>query len=316
MKKGYIFIILTALLYSTQEISNKMLMQNHLDIFQLNFIVSLIAAVLLTPSAIKDLKQKNMKIKGKDCGYFAINAALSIPISMSLLSLAGKYVQASTSAVIFSANAVFTVPFAYLLLKEKVNKKTLISLIISIIGVVIIFNPSKIIQGSEGGTDLIGIGLSLGAAIAWALFAVVSKMKIAKYGGYIFNCFVFYFGSIMLLAILIATGRPIFSGINFQSVLVLLYMGIFIKAFGYIFYLGAIKLTSAVTASMVFLIKPALATILAVIILGEDIVPTMIIGIGFIIVGSYISFSAKKSEEKSEEKIESTMVVELESEEL
>lgn len=308
MKKGYVFIILTALLYSTQEIANKMLMKNHLDAFQITFIIFLIGAILLTPLAIRDLKAKNIKIKGKDCGYFAINAALCIPISMSLLSLAGKYTQASTSAVIFSANAVFTVPFAYLILKEKINKTTLISLIISIIGVVVIFNPSKIIQGAKGGTDLIGICLALGSAIAWSLFTVISKMKISKYGGYIFNCFVFYFGAAMVLAILIATGKPIFSGIDLQSMVVLLYMGIFIKAFGYIFYLGAIKLTSAVTASMVFLIKPALATILAVMILGEEIVPSMIIGIGLIIIGSYISFSAKKSEEKAK----STMVGELE----
>ncbi|MCY6960660.1 DMT family transporter [Clostridium brassicae] len=304
MKKGYVFIFLTALLYSTQEIANKMLMKNHLDGFQITFIIFLMGAIILTPLAIKDLKQRQFKITGSDCGYFAINAALCIPIAMALLSFACKYTQASTSAVIFSSNAVFTVPFAYLILKEKVDKMTLISLVVSIIGVVIIFNPSKMMAGSKGGTDLLGITLALGAAIAWSLFTVISKMKIEKYGGYIFNCFVFYFGAIMVLIILLVTGRPIFSGIEKESILVLLYMGIFIKALGYIFYLGAIKMTSAVTASMVFLIKPALATVLAVAILGEKITASMLIGIGLIIVGSYINFSSKKSQQATQQVVE------------
>ncbi|MEY8000412.1 EamA family transporter, partial [Clostridium sp. Mt-5] len=108
--------------------------------------------------------------------------------------------------------------------------------------------------------------------------------------------FGFSFGVLALLIILIVTGRPIFSGITLSNILVLLYMGIFIKAIGYICYLGAIKETSAITASMVFLIKPALATIFAILILGESIKINMIIGIICIIAGSYVKFSAGKKE--------------------
>ena len=298
MKKGYVFIILTALLYSTQEIANKMLVKNGLDSFQITFLIFLIGAILLTPLAIKDIKAKKIKLGANDFGYFAINAALCIPISMALLSFAGKYTLASTSAVIFSSNAIFTVPFAYLILKEKVNKATVTSLVIGVLGVIIIFNPAKIAAGMSGASsNLLGITRALGAAISWSLFTVISKIRIHKYGGYIFNCFAFYIGAFFVLLILVATGRPIFKGIDGNAGLVLVYMGLFIKALGYICYLGAIRLTSAVTASLVFLIKPALATILAVMILGEELQANIIIGIGFIIVSSYIAFRSKRASE-------------------
>jgi len=296
MKKGNVFILLTALLYSTQEIANKMLVKEGLDSFQITFMIFLIGAILLTPLAIKDIKAKELKLSVNDFGYFALNGALCIPISMALLSFAGKYTLASTSAVIFSSNAVFTVPFAYIILKEKINRATLISLLIGVLGVIIIFNPAKIAAGG-GSADLLGITLALGAAVSWSLFTVISKIRIHQYGGYIFNCIVFYSGALMVLLILFVTGRPILKGIDGHAVLVLVYMGLFIKALGYICYLGAIRLTSAVTASLVFLIKPALATILAVIILGDKMQTNVIIGIGFIIISSYIAFKSKRASE-------------------
>lgn len=298
MRKGYVFIILTALLYSTQEIANKMLVNTGMDSFQITFLIFIIGAMLLTPLAIKDIKVKKLKLGVNDFGYFAVNAALCIPISMALLSFAGKYTLASTSAVIFSSNAIFTVPFAYLILKEKVNKATLISLFIGILGVITIFNPAKIVEGMNGGSsNLLGITLALGAAISWSLFTVISKIRVHKYGGYVFNCIAFYIGAFFVLLILLATGRPVFKGIDGSSALVLMYMGIFIKALGYVCYLGAIRLTSAVTASLVFLIKPALATMLAVMILGEKLKVNIIIGIGFIIISSYIAFKSKQTSE-------------------
>ncbi|MBU3170974.1 DMT family transporter [Clostridium estertheticum] len=296
MKKGNVFILLTALAYSTQEIANKMLVKEGLDSFQITFFIFLIGAILLTPLAIKDIKDKNLKLGINDLGYFSLNAALCIPISMALLSFAGKYTLASTSAVIFSSNALFTVPFAYLILKEKINKKILTSLIIGMIGVIIIFNPVKIINGG-GTSDLLGITLALGSAAAWSLFTVISKIRIHRYGGYIFNCIVFYVGALMVLLILLVTGRPIIKGIDGHAVLVLGYMGLFVKAIGYICYLGAIRLTSAVTASLVFLIKPALATILAVMVLGDKLKVNVVIGIVFIIVSSYIAFKSKRAYE-------------------
>jgi drug/metabolite transporter (DMT)-like permease len=296
MNKGNIFILLAALSYSTQEIANKMLVKEGLDPFQITFFIFLIGAMLLTPWAMKDIKARELKLSGKDFGYFALNAALCIPIAMALLSFSGKYTLASTSAVIFCSNAIFTVPFAYLILKEKINMAKSISLIVGILGVIIIYNPAKIAAGG-GSADLLGITFALGAAIAWSLFTVISKIRIDRYGGYIFNCIVFYSGALMILLILFATGRPILKGIDGHAVLVLVYMGLVVKALGYIWYLGAIRLTSAITASLVFLIKPALATILAIIILGDKMQTNVIIGIVFIIISSYIAFRSKRASE-------------------
>lgn len=299
MSKGYLYIILAALLYSTQEISGKFLASSgKMDPIQVTFIIFTIGTIILAPLAYREVKAKKLKLNIKDWGYFALNGLLCVPISMLSLQFAVTYTKASTSAVIFCSNAIFTIPFAYFILKEKIRKTALISMVISIIGIIVIFNPASIMSGMTGGRDLIGVTYALIAAVAWSLFGVVSKKKIGYYGAYVLNFCAFVVGIAVLFAIIIITKRPIFAGITGKNIIILLYMGIFIKAGAYIFFLGATKLTTAVTTSMVFLIKPALATILSVMLLGEKISTNTIIGIVFIIVGSYISFSYGRKAEK------------------
>lgn len=292
MKNGYIFILLTAFLYSTQEIAGK-LISGKLDPFQVNFLIFLIGAVILFPFALKDMKKRNLKLGIKDYSYFAMCGMLSVSFAMAALQTSLSFTKASIAAVIFSTNAVFTVPFAFFLLKERVNKLTGISLFVSILGVLVIFNPVKIITNFTGGKELVGIGLALCAAVFFGLYTVVSKMRIERYGGYIFNFFAFSFGVLVNFIILLAMKKPIFTGISSDSFFVLLYMGIFIKALGYIFYLNAIRLTSATTAATVFLLKPGLAPLIAVFALGETIAQSTILGIICILIGSAIGYVAK-----------------------
>ncbi|AZV55636.1 EamA family transporter [Clostridium sp. AWRP] len=296
MKKGYLFIILTALFYSTSEVAGRILAQRgKMDPFQVMFIVFLIGAILLCPLAVKDIKVRKLRIGLNDLKYFAICGLMAVTISMVLLQYAVTYTKASTAAVLFCTNAVFTIPFAYFMLKEKITKITLISMLISLAGVIVILNPMEVVSGLGGGKDLVGILFALGSAITWSFYTVLSKKRINIYGGYVFNFFAFCFGVAALLFILVVTKKPIFSGITLSNILVLLYMGIFIKALGYIFYLGAIKETSAVTASMVFLIKPALATIFSILILNENVHVNLIIGIVCIFIGSFINFKGDKN---------------------
>lgn len=298
MKKGYLYIVLAALLYSTQEISGKFLASAGMDPIQVMFIVFTIGTIVLAPMAFREMKKAKLKFTLKDWAYFALVGILCIPVSMLCLQLAVTYTAASTAAVIFCSNAIFTIPFAVLILKAKVKRSDLISMAISIIGVIVIFNPASLLSGMAGSQSLTGILYALVAAVAWAMFNVISKKRINHYGSYVLNFFSFLAGIIVLFLMLIITKRPILSGISPQSVIILLYMGIFIKALSYIFFLGAVKMTSPVMTSMVFLIKPALATILAMIILGETIVPNVVVGILFVLAGSYISFSANLKAEK------------------
>ena len=79
---------------------------------------------------------------------------------------------------------------------------------------------------------------------------------------------------------------PLFSGYNFENIVPILYVFIFVTGLGYACYFKAMEETSANTASLVFFFKPVLSPILAFIFINEFIPVNMIMGILFILIGS------------------------------
>ena len=152
--------------------------------------------------------------------------------------------------------------------------------------------------------SFIGILLTLMAALTFALYGVLGKKSTNKFGGEVVTCFSFILGSIeMLILILIShissvskfllsinmdtfNCIPLFSGYNFENIVPILYVFIFVTGLGYACYFKAMEETSANTASLVFFFKPVLSPILAFIFINEFIPVNMIMGILFILIGS------------------------------
>jgi len=306
MSKGYIYIILSAIIFSTMEIAGKVV-SKEINPFELNFLRFLIGALILLPLAIKDLRKRKIFLNKNDVGYFLISGFFCVFVSMSFFQLAIVYTKASTVAIVFSTNPVFTIPFAYFILKEQLNKNTIISLLISLLGLICILNPFN----THG--DIKGIVLAILAAVTFSFYSVIGKMRSDRYGSIVMNCLTFFAGDfIMLFVMLIShiqyisklnekiglslfSNIPIVYGINQSNILTLVYLGIVVTGLGYLFYFYAMEETSATTASIVFFIKPALAPILSLIILHESIANNTILGILFILIGSYITFIGKST---------------------
>lgn len=292
MKKGYLYIILSAFIFSTMELVSKMI-ASIINPYQLTFVRFLIGGLILLPFAIKDIRKQSITFKKDDYKFFATAGLLCIAVSMSFFQLAVVYTKASTVAIVFSTNPIFTVPLAYLILKENVSKKMILSLVTSVIGIIFIFNPLNL------SPDFKGISLAFLAAFTFSLYSVFSKPKIEKYGGTVLTCFTFIFGDIIMLFILITFRIPIISGINLSNLPHLIYLGVIVTGIGYVVYFAAMKHTSAVATSIMFFIKPALAPLLSFIILGENIPINTLIGMFFILVGSYISLNSKMAYENT-----------------
>jgi environmental stress-induced protein Ves/uncharacterized membrane protein len=148
------------------------------------------------------------------------------------------------------------------------------------------------------------------------LYSVIGKKRSAKYGAVILSSFSFLMGSIELLILIFLTriefisnwtsgiglsvldNIPIIQGITYGNILIVAYMGIFVTGLGYLFYFMAMEETSASTASLVFFIKPALAPILAYLLIHENIAINSIYGIALIILGSSIVFISNNKKVK------------------
>lgn len=300
MKKGYLYIILTTIIFSTMEIALKLVSATFNPI-QLTFTRFFIGGLFLIPFAISTLRKKKSSVSSGDLWYFAFLGLLGIVVSMVLYQLAVLNTKASVVAVLFSCNPVFVTILAFFILKEAIHKKHVIASILEVIGTVIIINPlnTKL--------SILGITLTIVSTLTFALYGVYGKKMCAKYGGVVVTCFGFLFGSLEMLALiglshiaLIAdwfssqglqmfSKIPLFGGYSLHALPIMVYICIINTGIGYACYFKSMEETSAQTTSLVFFFKPILAPILALIILQESIPFNMLIGILFILFGSILS---------------------------
>jgi len=285
MKKSYGYVLLTALLFGSMEVALK-IGGVTFDAIQLTFIRFFIGGLILLPFAIRDLKKRQVILTRGDLGYLFVLGFVCICISMLLFQVGVMNINANLAAMIISINPVFTMIFSHFLVNEKFTWKKALVLIISIIGLIIVMNPSKLMSGEN---NIWFVLVTLVAAISFGFYTAFGKKRIGKLGGLTLNSVSFLMGSGTLLLMLIATGGPILQGISLETTPLLLYLGVFVTGIGYYFYVKIIEISGPSTASIAFFIKPVIAPVIAFFILREAITLNIVIGLVFILLGCTIN---------------------------
>ena len=261
-KRGYLYILLAAMIYSTTEVALKGL-GGVFAPMQITVERVLIGALFLLPFALRSLRRNAVRLTRSDWGYFALLGFLTVTLHMSLLQMAVLHMDASATSIIYSGNPVFALAAAHLILHEPLKRNHLI-----------------------------------------AMYGTLCKLRIPRLGGLVITTFNMVLGGLELLALLLlghipAVGAlyrslgldifadvPFFTGFTLRSALLLCYVGIFCAAIGFLLTAKITEYTSATEASFVYLIKPVLATLLAVVCFRETISVNRMIGLVFFLAAS------------------------------
>jgi len=285
-KNSTVYILAAAFLFGTMEVAIK-LAGSTFGAVQLTFLRFLLGGIFLLPFALRDLKKRQCRLTAGDWLYLLLLGFICICVSMVLFQIGIMRTNANLAAVIISTNPVFTMLFAQFIINEKFTKRKVAGLALNIVGLIFAANPLTLLNGKA---DAGGILITLAAAVAFGLYTALGKKRIAKIGGLAQNSLSFLLGSAMLLIVLTVTKQPVFTGIEGGNILLLLYLSVMVTGTGYYCYVKAIELSGPSTASVTFFIKPVFAPLLAFAVLGEPITVNLIIGIAFVLAGSYVSF--------------------------
>ena len=301
LRRALGYVLLSTLLFSSMEIALK-LAGASFSALQLNFLRFLIGGIILSPLAISYLHQHQLKVMAH-LPLFLATGLICVVISMTLYQLSVIAAPAATVAVVFSINPVFALLFSFLILHESLSRTSVISVIVSVIGLIVIINPAHL-------SHPFGLILALLSAVTFGLYSILSRWGSQRYGynGIVMTAGTFLAGAVELLIVIglsylpIATKLihgaatasfvkiPIVQGLSLGHLPLLAYIGIGVTGLGFAFYFLAMEHSDVSTASLVFFIKPGLAPIMAMLILHEHIAATTVIGIIIILLGSVISF--------------------------
>ena len=280
IKNACIPIILCAVLWSGFEVAAKHIGEQFNPI-QITFSRIAVGGLLLLPMAIKELRKRHLTADRQMLTELFKISLIGQAFSLTSNQLALSFAPATAVSSIACCNPVFSAVFAWLFFREKVNIRTIVCLAVSLTGMIIIIAPW------ETEMSHLGVLFSILTPLSFSYSNVLCKKSCEKYGGVTVTSICFLFASLELAALSMISHIPVvaeclsgaglgkfanipfFTGYSWKTLPYVLYVFVGATGLGFCMFYIAIEKSSALHASLAFFLKPIIAPLLALLILGE-----------------------------------------------
>ncbi len=182
---------------------------------------------------------------------------------------------AVTTLIALCSAPVIVAILAVPLLREPFTRALAVALALALSGTILI--------AGFGQTDehplrnpLVGITLAFGAGASYAIYALISRRLSARYPPAQITLMAFSAAALGLLPIGLATGQAL--GFEPEGWARLVYMGLVPTALAYWLFARGLRTTPATTASLLTLIEPFTATLLAALLFQEPLTANLLAG--------------------------------------
>lgn len=197
-----------------------------------------------------------------------------------------NYISVGTATLCYYLAPFFTIILSSIFLKEKITIKKSICILTALFGMALI---SGIMQREVSITNIKGIVYAIIAALMYSVVIILNKkMKNIN----IFEMTIsqlFIAGIVMLQYSLVIERVEISTIFNFNTIILLIVVGIIHTGISYALYFSSIKELKTQTVAIFSYIDPVVAIILSMTILGEKFNIFKIIGAILILGSAYIS---------------------------
>ncbi len=246
-----------------------------------------LAALVLAPLAWFKARQELLRLTRKQIILAIISGAfLALHFALWIWSL--SYTTITSSVVLVTSSPIFVAVTSYLLFRERITRRIISGIIVSIIGAVIIgFNSWQL-----GGTSVHGSILALSGAGAVAGYLLIGR-KLRQSMGLLSYIFLTYSSAAVFLLITSLARGAILFDYSGETYLMFVLLAVIPQLIGHSALNWSLRFVPATMVTIAVLGEPVGATILGFFILNE--VPTIIelIGGALILSGIAIAFSKK-----------------------
>lgn len=175
---------------------------------------------------------------------------------------------------------IVLVLFSIVILRQRITLKTLLAMIISFSGALVISTRGDLLEFRV--THPLGAGLALGSSAVWALYWVYGTKDTRDAISRLCVNFIFGFGFVAIYMVLFANPRLVGS----EGLLGSLYVGAFEMGITYVVWLYALRLsrTTAQVSNMIYL-TPFLSLVVVHLVVGEQIFGSTLVGLILIVSG-------------------------------
>ncbi|PKQ65891.1 hypothetical protein BZG02_02495 [Labilibaculum filiforme] len=289
-KKAYIYALAAILCWSTVATAFKIAL-NGMDFLHLLLISSGVAMLFLASILLyKSQLQKAFRGKANDylrsAGLGFFNPFLYYLVLLKAYSILPAQFALSLNYIWPISLVLLSIP----LLKQKIGWQSILCIIVSFSGVLVIANRGSF--SSIQTPDTFGVVLALSSSLFWALFWLYNVRDHREEIEKLFLNFIFGFIYISICMFLFSD----FQIPDNKSILAAVYIGVVECGIAYVFWLKALKITSSTDkiSNLVFL-SPFVSLLFVHLIIGESIYLSTLAGLTLIILGIVLQKFIRKS---------------------
>ncbi|ODN31145.1 DMT family transporter [Fervidobacterium thailandense] len=275
MEKGkllqaYLFLAFTLFAFSSIEVLSKPLM-GKVDPFFMTAFRFFVGGLILT-LFVKE------EVSIRDLLGISLVGMLNSMVSMTALQLSVKYSNASTAATLVASNPIFVSLFAALLLKERYKFRKYVGIALGFVGL-LVFSLGKI-----SGDSWLGIFFGLLAALTFGLYTVLMKRYTKRYTPLTVTAYSSLISSVLYFIVIFLLGKLSIPTLDTRGWMLMIYFGVIVTGIAYVTYFKAMQYVGATQSSRIFFLKPVVATLLAILLLGEVLSLRKLVGMVIILI--------------------------------
>jgi drug/metabolite transporter (DMT)-like permease len=195
---------------------------------------------------------------------------------------------ASRAALIIALNPVITITISSLTLKEGLSARRWLGVAIALTGVWIVISRGDVVSIAAAG---VGVGelFMLAAVISWALYTVIGRKVLAGLTPLAATNYAALWGTLMLGLTAARDFRELrAASFDWKMTGSLLYLGVCGTALAFVWYYTSIKKLGTAVASIFTNLVPVFGVLISVLVLGEPLLPSMLVGGAVAIVGVFM----------------------------
>jgi drug/metabolite transporter (DMT)-like permease len=279
-KQAYAYAITAVLFWSTAASAFKLTLR-YLDYLQLLFYASIVSIAILLIILLMQNKLALLKTYStRDYLHSALLGLLNPFLYYVVLLKAYSLLRAQEAMTLNYTWSIMLVLLSIPLLRQKIGLRSILAIIIGFFGVVIVATKGD--PTSLRFSNPFGVCLALSSSLIWALFWLYNvRDKRDEVAKLFLN---FAFGFVFILIAMLLSSRMVVPEI--RGLLGVTYVGLFEMGVTFVLWFMALKLsrTTAKVSNLIF-IAPFMSLIWIRIAVKEEISPSTIVGLIFIVAG-------------------------------
>lgn len=228
--------------------------------------------------AVLLLKRTNLAISLKQAGQIAL-LALFYDTEAILMILGYDYIPSGIATTLVFSYPIWTEVLMLLFFHEKFSWSTILALVLAIAGVAMLSGIGS------GSISMLGVGIELLAGLSYSFYLVAYNQMgtLKQIPDLKLTFWIFVFGLVFFIVFSVAFSGKIQIPTNSSMLMSLIGLGIVCTALSNVALIPALKQIGATMTAILGAFEPLTAMIVGILVFGDSLTITVVIGFAFII---------------------------------